>query len=60
MEFSLEPLDTIENLYKLIEKEMGVDNSLFDYMLFYNRYIFLKNTMLLTYDVYKNNNIFTL
>ena len=34
MKFSLDPLYTIENLYKLIEKKMGVDNSLFDYMLY--------------------------
>ena len=58
MEFSLDPLDTIENLYKLIEKKMGVDNSLFDYMLYDdNKYIFEKNTMLFNYNLYKNNNI---
>ena len=60
MEFSLDPLDTIENLYKLIEKKMGIDNSCFDYMLHYNRYIFNKNSMIFTYNVSKNNNIFEL
>ena len=57
MEFSL---DTIENLYKLIEKKMGIDNSTFQYMLYNNGYIFEKNTMLLKYNFSKNNNIINL
>jgi ubiquitin C len=61
MKFSLDPFDTIENLYKLIEKKLGVDNSFFDYMLYTdNSYIYEKNTMLFSYDLAKNKNTFEL
>ena len=61
MEFSLDPFDTIENLYKLIEKKMGIDNSLFDYLLYVdNRFIFEKNIMIFSLNLAKNNNIFKL
>ena len=61
MKFSLDPLDTIENLYKLIEKKMGVCNSSFDYMLHDGySYIFEKNIMLISCNLAKNNNIFNL
>lgn len=61
MKFYLDPFDTIENLYKIIEKKLGVDNSLFDYMLYNeNRYIFEKNIMLFSYNLAKNKNTFEL
>ena len=61
MKFYLDPFDTIENLYKIIEKKLGVDNSLFDYMLYQeNRYIFEKNIMLFSYNLAKNKNTFEL
>ena len=60
MEFSLDPFDTIENLYKLIEKKLGVDTSFFDYMLYDDRYIYEKNKMILSHNPGKNNNIFKL
>ena len=59
--FFLDPFDTIKNLYKKIEKQLGVDNSLFDYMLYTdNRYIFEENTMLINYNLDKNKNTFKL
>ncbi len=60
MEFSLDPFDTIENLYKLIEKKLGVDNSFFDYMLYGNWYIYEKYKMIISHNPSKNNNIFKL
>ena len=61
MKFSLDPFDTIRNLYKIVEKELGVDNYLFDYMLYTdNSYIFEKDTMLNNYNLAKNKNTFKL
>jgi ubiquitin len=60
MKLFLDPFDTIENLYKLIEKKLGVDNSFFDYMLYDDRYIYEKNKMILSHNPGKNNNIFKL
>lgn len=61
MKFNLDPFDTIKNLYKIIEKKLGVDNDLFDYMLYTdNRYIFEGNTMLNNYNLDKNNYTFKL
>ena len=61
MKFSLDPFDTIGNLYKLIEKKMGIDNSLFDYLLYVdNRFIFEENIMIFSLNLANNNNIFKL
>ena len=55
MELTLDPLDTIGNLYKIIEKKTGISN--FDYILYGESYIYEYNSMIINYNLSKNNNI---
>ena len=60
IELSIEPLDTIGNLYQLIEKKIGIITN-YDYMLYYdNEYIYRRNSMISSYNFSKNNNIINL
>ena len=56
---TLDPLDTIGNLYKIIEKKTGIITSNFDYILYGNGYIYEYNSMIIDYNLSKNNNILT-
>ena len=57
MELTLDPLDTIGNLYKIIEKKTGINTSNFDYILYGESYIYEYNSMIINYNLSKNNNI---
>ena len=56
-ELSLDPFDTIENLYKIMEKKIGIINSNYDYMFYGKNYIYKYNTMIIDYNLSQNNNI---
>ena len=57
IELTLDPLDTIGNLYKIIEKKTGINTSNFDYILYGESYIYEYNSMIINYNLSKNNNI---
>ena len=60
IELSSDPFDTIENLYKMVEKKTGKIISNFDYMLYGKSYIYEYNSMIKDYNLSQNNNILNL